>query len=83
MSHMPNDTEQEDQRRNGEELRAHYQFDYSQARPNRFARHPGHASRERQGQEGMKDNNHTAPIGFESDLWRAADALRSNMGGAL
>jgi type I restriction enzyme M protein len=26
-----------------------------------------------------KDNNTAAPIGFESDLWRAADALRSNM----
>jgi hypothetical protein len=28
-------------------------------------------------------NNHTtAPIGFESELWRAADALRSNMDAA-
>ncbi len=30
----------------------------------------------------MRDNNHTAPIGFEADLWRAADALRSNMDAA-
>jgi hypothetical protein len=27
----------------------------------------------------IKDNSTSAPIGFESDLWRAADALRSNM----
>ncbi|MDD3828387.1 MAG: class I SAM-dependent DNA methyltransferase [Anaerolineae bacterium] len=30
----------------------------------------------------MRDNNHAAPIGFEADLWRAADALRSNMDAA-
>ncbi len=26
-----------------------------------------------------RNNNQAATIGFESDLWRAADALRSNM----
>lgn len=30
----------------------------------------------------MKDTNHAAPIGFGSDLWRASDALRSNMDAA-
>jgi type I restriction enzyme M protein len=30
----------------------------------------------------MKANHTAAPIGFESDLWRAADALRSNMDAA-
>ena len=30
----------------------------------------------------MRDNNSAATIGFESDLWRAADALRSNMDAA-
>jgi type I restriction-modification system DNA methylase subunit len=29
-----------------------------------------------------KQNNTSAPIGFESELWRAADALRSNMDAA-
>ena len=29
-----------------------------------------------------KDNNNGANLGFESDLWRAADALRSNMDAA-
>jgi type I restriction enzyme M protein len=29
-----------------------------------------------------KNNNSPAPIGFKSNLWRAADALRSNMGTA-
>ncbi len=30
----------------------------------------------------MKDNSTTGPIGFENELWRAADALRSNMDAA-
>jgi hypothetical protein len=29
-----------------------------------------------------KENNHGANLGFESELWRAADALRSNMDAA-
>jgi type I restriction enzyme M protein len=29
-----------------------------------------------------KDNNKKASLGFESELWRAADALRSNMDAA-
>ena len=29
-----------------------------------------------------RNNNSAATIGFESDLWRAADALRSNMDAA-
>jgi len=29
-----------------------------------------------------KTNNSAATIGFESELWRAADALRSNMDAA-
>jgi len=29
-----------------------------------------------------KDNNNGANLGFESDLWRAADVLRSNMDAA-
>jgi hypothetical protein len=29
-----------------------------------------------------RDSNQAAPICFESDLWRAADALRSNMDAA-
>jgi type I restriction enzyme M protein len=29
-----------------------------------------------------KENNHGANLGFENDLWRAADALRSNMDAA-
>jgi type I restriction enzyme M protein len=29
-----------------------------------------------------KNNNTSAPIGFEDQLWRAADALRSNMDAA-
>ena len=29
-----------------------------------------------------KDNNNGANLGFESELWRAADALRSNMDAA-
>jgi type I restriction enzyme M protein len=30
----------------------------------------------------MKDNSTAATIGFESELWRAADTLRSNMDAA-